>query len=46
MSLKDYAHWNEDAEYMWYMEEGRFDSSEFEYDDDNYGAMDYNDDED
>jgi hypothetical protein len=23
MSRADYAHWNEDADYMWWMEEGR-----------------------
>jgi len=23
MPLKDYAHWNEDAEYMWWHEEGK-----------------------
>lgn len=23
MALADYAHWNEDAEYMWWQEEGR-----------------------
>lgn len=23
MSLRDYAHWNEDAQYMWWQEEGR-----------------------
>jgi len=42
MSLKDYEHWNEDAEYMWYQEEGRFGSDyEREYDDDPYdGDMD------
>lgn len=33
MSLKDYAHWNEDAQYMWWQEEGRFGSEEPEYDD-------------
>lgn len=23
MPIADYSHWNEDAEYMWWMEEGR-----------------------
>ena len=32
MSLKDYEHWNEDAMYMWYQEEGRFSSEELEND--------------
>lgn len=26
MSRADYAHWNEDADWMWYQEEGRFGS--------------------
>jgi hypothetical protein len=28
MALADYAHWNEDAEYMWWHEEGKHDGSE------------------
>ena len=28
MPLKDYEHWNEDALYMWWMEEGRHAGSE------------------
>lgn len=24
MPRSDYAHWNEDADHMWWMEEGRF----------------------
>lgn len=36
MSLSDYSHWNEDAQYMWWQEEGRFGSEEPEYDPDDY----------
>ena len=32
----DYAHWNEDQDYMWYQEEGRFAEEPPEYDDDPY----------
>jgi len=32
MSLKNYEHWNEDAQYMWWQEEGRFGSEEPDYD--------------
>jgi hypothetical protein len=41
MSLKDYAHWNEDAEYMWYMEEGRFSSEDMEPDYDERDFREY-----
>jgi len=31
MSIKDYAHWNEDARFVWWQEEGRFENeSEFD----------------
>jgi hypothetical protein len=44
MSLADYAHWNEDAYYMWWEEEGKhveeppdvdedYDNSWYDYDD-------------
>ena len=26
--VSDYAHWNEDAQYMWYQEVGRFSGAE------------------
>jgi hypothetical protein len=32
----DYAHWNEDQDYMWWQEEGRHGSEEPEYDDNPY----------
>lgn len=35
MPLSDYAHWNEDAEYMWWHEEGKH-AEEPEYDPDRY----------
>ena len=34
MSLSDYAHWNEDAQYMWWEEEGKHVEDEPDYDDD------------
>jgi hypothetical protein len=41
MSRADYAHWNEDADYMWWHEEGKHVEDEpFEPDDD-YGRPDY-----
>lgn len=36
MSLKDYAHHNEDAAHMWWQEEGRFGSEEPDYDPNDY----------
>ena len=36
MPLADYAHWNEDAEYMWWHEEGKHVDVEPEYDPDDY----------
>lgn len=36
MPLADYAHWNEDATYMWWMEEGRHPTEPSEPDDDDY----------
>lgn len=38
MPLSDYSHWNEDAEYMWWNEEGKHDS-EPPYEDDYDRAM-------
>lgn len=35
MSRADYAHWNEDADYMWWQEEGRH-PYEPDYDNDAY----------
>lgn len=35
MSRQDYAHWNEDADYMWWHEEGKH-PSEPEYDPDDF----------
>ena len=29
MSRADYAHWNEDADYVWWQEEGRHDEAQF-----------------
>lgn len=45
MSRSDYAHHNEDADHMWWQEEGRFGSEEPEPDDDDFYAG-YEDDED
>ena len=36
MSRRDYDHWNEDADYMWWMEEGRHVEEPPDYDDDPY----------
>ena len=44
MALKDYAHWNEDAQAMWWAEEGRFGSEEPDYDPDDF--LPYDDEED
>jgi len=43
MALSDYAHWNEDAERIWWEEEGRH-SDEPDYDPCDYVADDYGDD--
>lgn len=32
MGREDYSHWNEEADYMWWMEEGRFGSEPIEPD--------------
>lgn len=34
MALSDYAHHNEEAEHIWWLEEGRFAGDEEPYDDD------------
>lgn len=44
MALHDYRHWNEDAQHMWWQEEGRFGNEEAEYDPDDY--IDDDDDDD
>ena len=36
MARADYAHWNEDADYMWWQEEGRFGSEDAPDPDDYY----------
>lgn len=36
MPLRDYAHWNEDAQRVWWEEEGRHGSEEPDYDPDDY----------
>ncbi len=41
MSRADYAHWNEDADYMWWHEEGKHSDSEPSEPDDDYGRPDY-----
>lgn len=47
MALKDYAHWNEDAQMMWWQEEGRFAADEGpEYDPDDFLPGQDDDDED
>lgn len=46
--ISDYAHWNEDAEYMWY-QENKYDMMyppEPEYDDDPYDEVDEEEDND
>lgn len=45
MSLKDYAHHNEDAEYFWYMEEGRHPEEPPEPDDYNERYFEHEDEE-
>lgn len=35
MALADYAHWNEDAEFMWWNEEGKF-ANDPEWDDESW----------
>lgn len=46
MGRKDYEHWNEDADHMWWMEEGRFASEpdEIDYDSEPYDDPDDDDD--
>jgi hypothetical protein len=44
MSRADYAHWNEDAEYMWWQEEGRHpeeppEPDDYDYDEDDEEAL-------
>lgn len=34
MALSDYAHWNEEAAQVWWLEEGRHESNEESYDED------------
>ena len=44
MSREDYAHWNEDQDYMWWQEEGRHSANEEPEYDPNDFLPDYEDD--
>jgi hypothetical protein len=46
MAIADYAHWNEEAELVWWLEEGRHGTYEEPYEDDpDAGWDDWEDDE-
>jgi hypothetical protein len=43
VSIADYAHWNEDAAMMWWLEEGQHSQYSDPYENEDYEDLDYND---